>query len=78
MAAIASGYKQLYIQNYVTCSGLTGNNSLSRCFSLLPVHYCMTNVGTTLCIQLNTMIHSIDGVHSRVTPFIIVKVSLRY
>ena len=28
------------------------------CFSLLPVHYRMTNIGTTLCIQLNTMPHS--------------------
>ncbi len=34
---------------FVTCSGVTGNKSLGRCF-----YYCMTNVGTTLCIQPNT------------------------
>ncbi len=32
----------------------------------------------TLCIQSNTMPHSIDGVRSWVTPFIIIKVSLGY
>ena len=36
---------------YVTRSGVTGNKSLGRSFSLLPVHYRMTNIGTTRCIQ---------------------------
>ncbi len=62
----------------MTCSGVTGNKTLGRCFSLLPVHSRMTNIGNTLCIQPNTIPHNIDGMHSWVTPFIIVKVSLCY
>ena len=31
---------------FVTCSGVTGNKSLGKCFSLLPVCYCMANIGT--------------------------------
>ena len=54
----------------MTCSGVTGNKSEGRCFSLLPTHYRVTNIGTTLCIQLNTMPQTIDDVRSGVTPFL--------
>ncbi len=43
-------------------------------FLLSCTVYCMTNIGPTLCIQPDNT-HTIHAVHSRVTPFVIVKVS---
>ncbi len=72
---------QIYIfmyKYYVTCSGITGNKSLGRCFSLLPVHYGMANIALPGYVPRNTMPRSTDGVRSSVTPFLIFKVSLGY
>ena len=63
---------------YVTCSGVTGNKSLARCFSCTV--YCMINNTRPYPMHLAMLtIHTvIHAVRSWVTHFIIVKVSLGY
>ncbi len=65
---------------HVTCPGVTGNKSLGRCFfselySILYDQYRPYSMHSAISLTIHTCIHA---VHSRVTPFIIVSVSLAY